>query len=336
MSQTDLISVVMPVFNGEKYLKQAIQSILNQSYTHFEFIIINDGSTDTTKGILDELIDKRIKCVHFESNQGLIAALNHGFSIATGRFIARMDADDVALPQRLQLQIEAMQQHPEWIACDTDYYWWDGQSKKPSLANFNSDELKLLLIFTTCFCHPTVMIRNDISSITLQYESDFKHVEDYRLWTQLAVHGELGHITVPLLLYRHHPSQVSNMQRSQQLQGSKRIRQDYLVGMGIQFDEATWQSLHQVGSNEFIRDMQQLLAIENSLNALRASLLSHTNILPSAITSVIQKFWFDSCGYTNLGLKAFISYNRSSLSKGNRTLVKQIRLLLKCLLRVGK
>jgi glycosyltransferase involved in cell wall biosynthesis len=336
MSQVDLISVVMPVFNGENYLKEAIDSILNQSYTHFEFIIINDGSTDKTASILKQIKDDRLKIIHFENNQGLIPALNRGFQEAKGAFIARMDADDVALPQRLKLQVAAMQQHPEWIACDSDYYLFDRKSKTRSTSNFSSEELKLVLVFTTCFCHPSVMIRNNRVDNLLRYESDFKHVEDYRLWTKLTAQGELGHLPVPLLLYRQHPSQVSNLQRTQQLQGSKRIREDYLASMGIHLDEATLHSLHKVGNNEFIRSEGDLIAIEKSLVELQKTLLNNTSLPPTAIRKVVQKFWYDSCGYTNLGYVAYSAYKKSSLSEGQRQPLLMLRLALKCLIRSRK
>ncbi len=336
MSQLDLISVVMPVFNGERYLKDAVESILNQSYAHFEFIIINDGSTDSTSAILSQYKDDRLKLVHFEENRGLIEALNHGFKLAQGNYIARMDADDVALPNRLHEQVYAMKQHPEWIACDTDYYLYDGVKKVRSSSSLSGDELNVLLIFSTCFCHPSVMMKRSNNLPLPIYEKAFKHVEDYRLWTQLAPLGQLGHLSLPLLLYRHHAGQVSNNQREYQLALNKQIRSDYLKHLGISISETEWLSLNRVGNNEFITSVAELKAIEQCLSKLKDALITKTHLTPSAILNVINKFWYDSCGYTNLGWKAFTMYRQSILADGAKTARSQWHLLLKCLIRAVK
>jgi len=336
MSQPDLISVVMPVFNGERYLKDAVESILNQSYVHFEFIIINDGSTDSTTTILSQFKDDRLKLVQFEENRGLVEALNHGFKLAQGNYIARMDADDVALPNRLLEQLKAMKQHPEWIACDTDYFLYDGIKKIRSSSSLSGDELKVLLIFSTCFSHPSVMMKRSNDFPLPIYEKAFKHVEDYRLWTQLAPLGQLGHLSVPLLLYRHHDGQISNNQRDTQLALNKQIRIDYLNHLGISLSETEWLSLNRVGNNEFITSVAELMAIEQCLSNLKEKLITKTHITPSAIVNVINKFWYDSCGFTNLGWKAFTMYRHSNLANGAKTARSKWCLLLKCLIRAVK
>jgi glycosyltransferase involved in cell wall biosynthesis len=107
------ISVVMSVYNGEKYLRQAIESILQQTYTDFEFIIIDDGSTDSSREIIQSYDDKRIRLVINEQNIGLTKSLNKGIRLAKGEFIARMDADDISLPQRFEKQVAYLDSHPE-------------------------------------------------------------------------------------------------------------------------------------------------------------------------------------------------------------------------------
>ena len=112
-----LVTVLMPVYNGEKYLKEAIESILNQTFKDFEFLIINDGSTDNSVKIIQSFNDLRIRLIHNESNIGLIKTLNKGLKLSNGKYIARMDCDDVSLPKRLSVQINFMEKHPEIGVC---------------------------------------------------------------------------------------------------------------------------------------------------------------------------------------------------------------------------
>ena len=111
------ISVVMPAYNAEKYITEAIDSILFQTFKDFEFIIINDASTDSTKDIIESYKDPRIKLVNNEQNKGVAKSLNIGISVACGKYIARMDADDIALPERFQKQFDFMEQHPNIDVC---------------------------------------------------------------------------------------------------------------------------------------------------------------------------------------------------------------------------
>src|SRR4051812_19112608 len=107
-----LVSVLMPVYNAEKHLQEAMESILNQSYTHFEFVIINDGSEDRSASIINSYQDKRIKLIVNQENKGLIYSLNYGISQCTGKYIVRMDADDISLKERIYEQVQFMESHP--------------------------------------------------------------------------------------------------------------------------------------------------------------------------------------------------------------------------------
>jgi len=333
MLQSKLVSVIMPVYNGQKYLLEAINSILTQTYFNFEFIIINDGSTDDTSRILSSVKDPRIMVVNFEKNKGIVEALNHGIRLASGEFIARMDADDIALPIRLSRQVEAFIKHPQWLVCDSDYYLLDGAKKSESKSNWHGDALKLTLIFSTCFCHPSVMMRNIFSKTNIAYNKEFKHVEDYKLWTDLAGLGQFGHIEEPLLLYRMHPKQVSNIYQDTQLQQSKIIRRTYLSNLGLKMSEETLSGIDCVGNNVFIKHQDQLIKIEKSLMEVSYQLIDSKQFDEKAVKLVFHKFWWDSCGYTNLGFKAFLMYRNSSIAQWGNGNQKLIKLLLKCLMR---
>lgn len=201
----------MSVYNGEQYLAQAIESILQQTFTDFEFIIINDGSTDRSLQIIQDYIqiDSRIVLISRE-NKGLIASLNEGLDLARGKYIARMDADDISLPQRLERQYQVMKQNPEVIVCGS---WVNkliaDSSTVPNshiqVTKFytNDKAIKAMLIRACCFAHPAVMLcASKLQKYNLAYQTDYLHAEDYALWVRAAKYGEFFNIPEPLLNYR--------------------------------------------------------------------------------------------------------------------------------------
>lgn len=333
MLQSDLVSVVMPIYNGQAYLKEAVNSILEQSYSTIELIVINDGSTDASLSLINSFTDTRIKVINFEVNKGLIAALNAGLQAAQGEYIARMDADDIADAKRIEKQVQYFKSNPNIIACDSDYFNLSGTSKNLSSSIYQGDTLKGMLIFTTCFCHPAVMMRNVFKEKQLYYNADFKHVEDYKLWCDLAALGAFGHVQEPLLHYRSHSQQVSNLHHTLQLEKSAQIRREYLNSLAFLVSDEQLKTINFIGDNEFIRSVEQLQKIEKILLHLQAENRRTNRLSQKEFDVCLNKFWFDSCGYSNLGLTAFRAYFKSVLSIGNSAVPVVLRLLIKCLLR---
>lgn len=337
MLQDKLVSVIMPVYNAERYLKEAVDSILQQSYRNFEFIIINDGSSDDSAKILDAYDDKRIKRVSFEHNKGLIEALNTGIKLAEGHLVARMDADDISLPKRLEVQVAAFQNNPLLLACDTDYYnLFEDGSRKLSPGTLHGDALKASLLFTTCFCHPAVMMRNVFANKANVYNAGFTLVEDYKLWCDLAADGEFEHISEPLLLYRSHLAQVSNQHHQTQLAKSAQIRHDFLNGLDFTVDSTQLACINSIGNNEFIRSKETLLQIEKTLLHLIKLNSEKRRFKEQDFLLCMHKFWLDSCGHGNLGLFAFSHYLKSPLSRNFKQFGSVLKLAIKCLLRSRK
>lgn len=202
---SELISVILPVYNGEKYLKEAIESILNQTYKDFEFIIINDGSTDKSLDIIEKYKkeDERIIVISRE-NKGLIATLNEGIEKAKGKYIARMDQDDISLSNRFEEQLKIMENDKEIVVCGS---WINvfGENRKEKISKYfqYDKEIKANLIMSCCFAHPSVMMRRDaFLDNNIWYDENFKNAEDYHLWTQLARVGKFYNIPKVLLNYR--------------------------------------------------------------------------------------------------------------------------------------
>ena len=220
MLLTPTITVVMPAYNAATYLDEAVTCILNQTFRDFEFIIINDGSTDNTGSILDRYkkLDSRIRVYHQE-NQGMIAALNRGCQLARGKYIARMDADDVSVANRLERQLSYIEAHPDigilgsWISIEKNSRIVD-QWCPPT----NSKRLKWELFFGVCVAHPSVLMRREVIERLNFYRPDASHGEDGDLWFRASAITEFGNVPEVLLKYRVWPkstSQVHSQLRSQ-------------------------------------------------------------------------------------------------------------------------
>lgn len=205
------VSVIMPVYNGEKYLQEAIDSVLEQSYTYFELLLINDGSTDNSKEIILSYNDPRIRYFENEKNLRLIATLNKGIALSKGDLIARMDADDVCMPNRFEEQVAFFNKHDDIDLCGSWAFRIDGEGKiTGKIRNIDSVELLKCATYFTCpFVHPSVMIRANVMKNNL-YDPGFPDVEDTELWHRLSVQGcKMANIPRYLLKYRWHGENIS-------------------------------------------------------------------------------------------------------------------------------
>lgn len=335
---TPLVSVIMSVYNGEKYLSEAISSILDQSFSDFEFIIINDGSTDASEKIIQSFADLRIVYLPNPENKGLIFSLNRGLSVARGKFIARMDADDISHPDRLSEQTSYLQSHTNVVVLGTHHA--EIQNKKIKVVGageFNSDYLKSILLFNPCFSHPTVMMRNIFGSSSLQYNAGFLHAEDYRLWTELSAQGDFYILNKALLRYRLHASQISSKHRQQQKNINSTIRKDYLNKLGFTFTDNELSIHNRIADHEFVTSFEFLLQVENWLNELNVQ-NKRTRALDSAsFQNAIQKYWIDTCGNSNLGWRAYrLGVGSKLVSENGLRIKEKIKLLAKCFIRKVK
>lgn len=199
------ISVVMGVYNGEAHLAEAVESILAQSYRDFEFIIIDDGSQDRSGAILAEYEDPRLRLVT-QSNQGLTCSLNRAIGMARGEYIARMDADDVALPHRFARQIAFLEANPDVVLLGTGWRQVDlVQGKERNFLFPTEDEgLRHALAWGNPFCHSSVIMRADALARAGGYDESFRYVQDYELWSRLAGEGKLANLPSILMQRRHY------------------------------------------------------------------------------------------------------------------------------------
>ncbi len=214
------VSVVMPVYNGELYLREAVESILNQTFANFEFIIVDDGSTDSTQQILAEYAaqDARIILNRNRENLGLIPTLNKGVALAQGEYIARHDADDISLPKRLAAQVAYLQNHPEVGLLGTAYYrLYPGGEQSLRQPSSTDTGIRWRLLFGNVWCHPSMMFHRNLVEAGKPFYRDFLHVEDYELWTRLVKRTRAATLTEPLVVYRVHDSSICTTHREEQL-----------------------------------------------------------------------------------------------------------------------
>lgn len=211
------VSVIMPVYNGERFLRESIESVLNQSFPDFEFIIINDGSRDNSLNIIKEYAEKdsRIKIIDQE-NTGIVGALNNALKISKGEFIARMDADDISEKERLEKQYDFLQKEKAYL-CGTWAKIIDENGRETG-QKFNYPKKKWLqnkfyLIRGNPFIHPSVMFRRKIYDEKKDNNNDlyqnYKHIEDYELWTRIIPKYKSINIQEYLLKYRIHQNQIT-------------------------------------------------------------------------------------------------------------------------------
>ena len=242
-SNTPNVTVLMPVYNGEKYLKETMGSILNQTYIDFEFLIIDDGSTDRTEEIVKSFLDPRIHFVKNSENLKIISTLNKGLSLAKGKYIARMDADDICAINRLEKQVEFLENNLSVGLIGSDYKSFGTIHKSIHYAS-RYEDLKFSALFYNPFCHPSVMMRKEIlTQYHLNYNPDFLHVEDYKLWTEFLIHTNCQNLSEELIAYRTHPNQISKVHEELQKTNVFNVQKDYLKNAGFNLSDEEIQNL---------------------------------------------------------------------------------------------
>ena len=227
-----LVSIILPVHNGERFLRQAIVSVQEQSHRNWELIIINDGSTDRSGKIIEEFCqaDDRIKNLHTEKS-GVAKSLNYGLSMAKGVFIARIDSDDIWLPEKLEYQLNRFQNNTALFLLGTSVLLIDENGDPLPVQNgfnnrrhFNYKEIKRKLLRNNLFCHSSVMFRKELLNIIGQYNPKFKNSEDYEYWIRAVKKVNCEISNQVLVYYRVWSQAVSFRRREEQIYFSLKAR----------------------------------------------------------------------------------------------------------------
>ncbi|QPK65310.1 glycosyltransferase [Methylomonas sp. LL1] len=212
------VTIFIPVYNAADFIYETISSALNQTYEDFEVLIVDDGSTDNSVKIIEEFGDNRIRVVRNNTNMGRPYTRNLGIELAKGEFLAVLDADDIAMPERISRQVEFLDQHPDIVAVGTSAYYIDNFEKNEILCEVitDSDDISTRIFQTNCFIHSSAMFRKNILVDIGGYNLEYPQAQDYELFLRLCEHYKLTNINKPLVKYRIHSNQVSQTKLASQ------------------------------------------------------------------------------------------------------------------------
>jgi glycosyltransferase involved in cell wall biosynthesis len=232
MYRSPLVSVLLPAYNASRFLDSSLRSILNQTFTDFEILLINDASTDSTEDSIRKYRDARIRYIKNSENIGISASLNKGLDLARGEYVARMDADDIAHPHRLESQVRFMERHSDILVCGT---WARVMGTRIVLKpEHNSARLRARLLFESPLLHPTAMLRlSTLREGQIRYDEKNLFAEDYDLWARLAKIGKLTNLRFQLLQFRTHAESVSSKNQDLQRRYGEVVRRKQLSLLGI-------------------------------------------------------------------------------------------------------
>lgn len=239
----DLISVVMSNYNtDEAYLRTAIESVLNQTYKNFEFIIVDDCSTDNSLEIIKSYKDERIVILENEENMGITKSLNRGLRVAKGEFVARMDADDICLPERFEQQVEFLTRNPEYIACGTAIEFIGGQKEGRiicrTIPDIETHRIYLLFGNYPNIAHPTAMFNHALlKKYNIEYDERYPLAQDYKMWVNCSKYAPCYNLEKVLFKYRIHDKAVSTAKQQLQKDIASQIIAEQLQALEISCDE---------------------------------------------------------------------------------------------------
>lgn len=337
MPNSPRISCVLAVCNGETYLPESIRSIQAQTFHDWELIVVDDGSTDRTPQILDQFQreDARIRIYH-QPKRGLISSLNHGILMARGEYIARMDADDVSMPERFAIQLEHLDQHLNIGVCGS---WIETfGSEAAEVVQYPSDDgaIRCQLLFSSSLAHPATMFRRSlILHHHLFYDEQAIHAEDYDLWVRASQHTHFINVPAVLLRYRIHPQQIGHRYEATMDESSQAIRLSQLVRLGISPTPDEAQLHHHISRWKFESSTAFLSATRAWLGKL-IDANRRARIYPEGeFVSVIGQRWSEVClSATHEGVQTVLAFWRDPRLAGAVWSPQQhLKFVVKCLLR---
>ena len=294
MNSKPLVSVVMAYYNTEEFIVESIQSILDQSYENIEVILINDGSSDSSQEIVDKLATdhKVIRNLRNEANSGLAASVNKAIREAKGEFIARMDADDIMSPDRIEKQVSFLLNHAEIDVLGGSLQYF-GESTFYNTFPTDHDSCRAQLCFSVCFGHPSVMFRAEIfkDRDNFYVESLSQYSEDYDLWCRLSFKYQFANLKDTLVTYRTYPTNVKNEAEFQRRRNSIAIREKYLKDIFKEYNTDFYELHHQISRYT----IDKLNDIKKSKRYLDYLLSLDSEISKKALRGMVAKVFFELC-----------------------------------------
>jgi glycosyltransferase involved in cell wall biosynthesis len=320
------ISVLMPVYNGEKYLREAVDSILEQTFRDFEFLIINDGSTDHTMSVLGSYSDPRIRIINHKRNLGIVKRLNEGICESKGKYIARMDSDDISLPDRLAQQADFMDENRNIAVCGSFVKVFGNSKRAIWKVPTDHEKIKSLMLFHAAINHPTVLIRTSVlRNHHLYYDPSMKESEDYDLWVRIMNYSKVANLPKALLGRRIHSDHKNNRDRDERIsRWANKIRHHLLRELGVNPNKKELAIHDDICGWHFRPDLNFINASEAWLTKLaEQNRISNIYHEPD-FSEMLANKWFLICNKaTNLGKWVWRKYFLSDLSCVSKVSIRE-------------
>ena len=325
----------MSIHNESQYLTRSIESILDQTYGNFEFIIVDDGSTDLSKNIVLSFKDKRIQLLINKSRQGLSRSLNKAIDKSNGIYIARMDGDDISEPNRFEIQLEIMERNLDVAVCGTWIRSLSGDIISEWKPPIDSNRIKSYLVFENAISHPTAMIRKKcLAEKNIKYPVEFGYAQDYALWVSLSKYYPLANIDKKLLTYRLNTNGNTEKYNRFQRKYVNNIRLSQLEELGILPSNKEFSLFCDFCDWRFKSNKEFIVKIEKFLCRMidKNNRVEYCN--KASFCEEISDRWFELCRSSSInGLWSYNTYSNSMLQIDNQiSSVKKLKFIAKCFL----
>ncbi|UUV19497.1 glycosyltransferase [Fusobacteria bacterium ZRK30] len=316
-----MVTVLMPVYNASEFLRETMDSILDQTYEEFEFLIINDGSTDSSVNIIESYEDERIRLVHNTENIGLIKTLNKGIETAHGKYIVRMDADDIAEKNRIETQVNFMENNSDVAVAGSNGMMFLSNKpmiKKPTDFPTRYSEIRCKLLFESPIMHPAVIMRKSVLlEDNYRYRDEYKATEDYGLWMEIAKDHKVVNISQKLLRYRIVSSSITNQALKRMNDRIKIMKKIYILGLdylGVEYSEDELDIHAEIALSSTLKHFQytkrsvekwlsKLIVVNNSTGRFKSEIFNRE----------IAEQYFRVCVYNG----AYVDYKNSKFANYN-------------------
>lgn len=320
--QNPLVTVFIPVYNCEDYIGECLDSILGQTYENIEVLLVNDGSTDRSVEVINAYSDPRIRLIENEKNMGIPYTRNVGLEEAKGQYMAIMDSDDIAMPNRVEKQVKFMEQNPDIDAVGTYYIKFIGNKTQKITTKFTSpEEVKAMLLFFDPIANPSSMVRlESLKKYNLKYNPDHFVSQDYGLWAQLSKYGKLAIMPEFLLKYRFGHENITKKSKRDKAEKRKKIinsiHEDLLQFYGINLTEDEMDVFNELFSYNYgaIKNISSISDVMNKLKLWNQQAKTFNN---DVFLNVLDNSFFIGISNQQIGLMDKINLYNEHMTKRN-------------------
>lgn len=314
---TPLITILMPVHNGAEHLLEALQSLLEQSLEDFELLLVDDASTDNSVALAESIHDPRLRILRSQERVRLSGALNLGLDQAQGRYIARMDADDLCHPDRLLFQAQFMEEHPHVGICGT-WIRYFGKSRNVLKRPLTHEAICAFTLFDSPFAHPSVFLRRELlEQHQLRFDGSYFPTEDFELWTRLLPLTQAINLPSVLLNYRVHNQSLTGADWSNMDQQAIRVIRTQLERLGLSPSDDQLHFHRKLTMGRLEMTAPLLDQAEQWYLQLMQANQANPLYSPDGVSTVVGEFWTQACMHSaKLGLWVTSRYRHSPLSAG--------------------